>query len=120
VNISGDPVDYTPDISFTLGAYYSFDWASGRPGYARLDYYYRDTVSYIDRSSFADPNIPQFSDDIGLLDARIGVEIGQATIEFYGTNLTDENKYIDPYHAWANANRTRPRLVGILARVSFD
>lgn len=120
VNIAGDPVDYTPDISFTLGAYYSFDWASGRPGFARLDYYYRDSVSYVDRSSFADPNIPQFSDDIGLLDARIGVEFGGTTVEFYGTNLTDENKWIDPYHAWANANRTRPRVLGILARVGFD
>lgn len=120
VNITGDPVDYTPDISFTLGAYYAFEWAPGRPGYARLDYSYRDRVSYVDRSSFADPNIPQFSDDIGLLDARIGVEFGGTTVEFYGTNLTDENKWIDPYHAWANANRTRPRVLGILARIGFD
>ena len=120
VNIDGDPVDYTPDLSYTLGAYYSFEWAPGRPGYARLDYYYRDELSYVDRSSFPAANVPQFSDDIGLLDARIGLEFGRTTIELYGTNLTDENKWIDPYHAWANANRTRPRMIGVLARIDFE
>ncbi len=119
-NIAGDGVDYVPDLSYTLGAQYSFDWAAGRPGFARVDYSYRDQVTYIDRSSFPEEFLPQLSDDIGLLDARIGITLNRTTLELFGNNLTDENKTIDPYVAWSNANRTRPRMVGLKVRFDFD
>lgn len=118
-NIAGDPVDYVPKFSFTAGAHYSFNVAQ-LPAYARVDYSYRDKMSYVDRSSFPAENVPQYSDDIGLLDARLGLEWNAAWFELYGSNLTNENKWIDPYHDWTNANRTRPRAVGIKVGYKFQ
>ena len=50
------------------------------PGYVRVDYSYRDAVSYVDRSSFPAQNVPQLSDDIGLVDARFGLDWNQAMV----------------------------------------
>ncbi|WP_293863094.1 TonB-dependent receptor, partial [Steroidobacter sp.] len=112
-NLPGDPVDYVPELSYTLGANYDFDWSATMPGFFRIDYSYRDKVSYVDLSSFPLENTPQYSDDISLLAARLGMKIGQASVELFGTNLTNQNKWIDPYHEWTNANRTRPREIGV-------
>ena len=117
-NIVGDPVDYVPELSYTLGAHYSFALGT-LPSYARVDYSYRDAVTYIDRTSFPAENVPQKSDDIGLVDARLGVQWNAAFFELYGSNLTNENRWIDPYHDWTNANRTRPRAIGIKAGYNF-
>ncbi len=118
-NLAGDPVDYVPEISYTLGANYDFDLTATMPAFLRLDYSYRDKVSYIDRSVFYSQFLPYYSDDISLLSARLGVTVGDARIELFGTNLTNENKWIDPYHEWTNANRTRPREWGVKVGYSF-
>jgi len=119
VNVPGDPTDYTPEISYTLGANYDFDWTNGVPGFVRIDYNYRDAVTYIDRSSFLPSALPQRSDSIGLLNARIGATIGGLDLAVFAQNITDENKAIDPYQGWANSNRTRPRVVGVELGISF-
>lgn len=119
-NVAGDDVDYVPELSYTLGARYDFAWNERLPGFVRLDYSFRDSVSYVDRTSFPAENVPQYSDDIGLLDARVGVMWQQLTVELFGTNITDENDWIDPYHAWTNANRTRPRVVGLNMKYAFE
>lgn len=118
-NLAGDPVDYVPEISYTLGAMYDFDLTATVPAFFRIDYSYRDKVSYIDRSVFYDQFLPYYSDDISLLSARLGVTLGQANVELFGTNLTNENKWIDPYHYWTNANRTRPRELGVKVGYKF-
>jgi iron complex outermembrane recepter protein len=118
-NLPGDAIDYVPEFSYTVGGVYDFDWSATLPGYFRMDYSYRDKVSYIDLSSFPIGNTPQYSDDISLLAARLGLTIGQANVELFGTNLTNENKWIDPYHAWNNANRTRPREIGVKVAYQF-
>lgn len=118
-NIVGDATDYVPDLSYSLGAQYRFDWADNMPGFLRLDYNYRDRVSYIDRSSFPAQNLPQWSEDIALLDARIGLSWKRLRVELFGTNLANEDKYIDPYIGWKNANRTRPRTLGVQANYDF-
>lgn len=117
-SLAGDDVDYVPELSYTAGANYAFTLAANLPAYVRVDYSYRDKVSYTDRTSFPVQNLPQFSQDIGLLDARFGVDWQHAKFELYGTNLTNQNKWIDPYHGWDNANRTRPRSIGL--RVGYD
>ena len=117
-NIAGDPVDYVPKFSGTLGAVYRVNWAPRLPGYIRVDYDYRDKVDYVDRTSFPAEYLPQTSDTLNLLNARVGMVWHRADIDLFGTNLTNENKWVDPYHAWKNANRTRPRMVGI--QVSYD
>lgn len=118
VNIPGDPTDYVPEFSFTLGANYAFAWQADVPGFLRIDYTYRDAVSYIDRSSFPAQFLPQWSDKLSLLNARVGAQWNNINLEAYVLNLTDENKSVDPYQAWENANRTRPRTFGV--KVGFD
>ena len=119
-NLAGDRIDYVPRFSYTLGANYAFNWAADMPGYFRLDYSWRDKVDYTDRTSFPAANLPQQSDKIGLLDGRIGLDWKAARFELYGSNLTNENKWIDPYIGWDNANRTRPRTIGLSAGYRFD
>ncbi|WP_262692839.1 TonB-dependent receptor [Kordiimonas aestuarii] len=118
-NIVGDPIDYVPDFSFTLGANYDFMWSADMPGFFRVDYSYRDEMPYVDRTSFPGDNVPQYSDSIGLLDARIGLTSGNVKFELFAQNLTNENKWIDPYHEWNNANRTRPRTIGVKIGLDF-
>ena len=118
-NIEGDPIDYVPEFSFSVGGNYDFNWRSDMPGYIRASYNYRDEMPYADRTSFPAENVPQYSDKIGLIDARLGLTYGRTYTELYVQNLSNENKYIDPYHAWNNANRTRPRAIGIVFGVTF-
>ncbi|MEM6485042.1 MAG: TonB-dependent receptor [Pseudomonadota bacterium] len=111
-NLPGDELDYVPQLTYSLSGVYDFQWGSSRTGFVRIDYNYRDEVSYIDRSSF--DVVPQFSDSFGLLNARIALAFTEAfSVELFGTNLTNENEWQDPYHNWRNANRTRPRSVGL-------
>ncbi len=118
-NEAGDPVDYVPDFSLTFGAHYVFDWGENMPGFVRINYSYRDELSYVDRTSFPDENLPQYSDAIGLLNARIGWAKDNIEIEAFANNITNENQYIDPYHGWNNANRTKPRTIGINGTYRF-
>ncbi|MEM9421749.1 MAG: TonB-dependent receptor [Pseudomonadota bacterium] len=117
-NLPGDELDYVPEISFALSGVYEFTVRSNTPAFARLDYSYRDKVSYIDRTSF--DVFPQFSDSINLLNARVGATFNDnVTVELFGSNLTNENKWLDPYHQWHNANRTRPRTVGVKVELAY-
>ena len=119
-NIAGDPVDYVPELSYTLGAMYDFDWSATMPGFFRVDYSYRDAVSYVDRSSFpAAERAAVLRRYRAARGARRAMKIGAASIELFGTNLTNQNKWIDPYHDWTNANRTRPREIGVKVGYQF-
>jgi outer membrane receptor protein involved in Fe transport len=119
VNLIGDPVDYTPKWSYTLGANYNFIWYPAVPGFARVDFSHRDKVTYIDRSSFFPSALPQMSDSLNLLNARIGATIDKVDVQLFAENLLNEDRSIDPYVGWANANRTRPRVIGIEIGRSF-
>jgi len=115
----GDPIDYVGDASFTLSANYDFTWSDDLPGFARVDYSYRSELPYTDRGAFPAENVPQFSDTISLVNARIGLQHDNVSVELYAQNLFNVNKWIDPYHAWNNANRTKPRTVGIKVGLDF-
>lgn len=119
VNLVGDRTDYTPRWSYTLGASYDFHWAADVAGFVRADFSYRDAVTYIDRSSFLASALPQRSDSLSLLGASIGATVRGVEIELYGQNLLNQNRSIDPYQGWANANRTRPRVLGARLGYSF-
>ncbi|MBL8271652.1 MAG: hypothetical protein JNL55_34970, partial [Steroidobacter sp.] len=43
----------------------------------------------------------------------------QVSVELFATNLTNENRLMDPYWGWFQANRTRPRTVGIKVGIAF-
>jgi iron complex outermembrane receptor protein len=119
VNIPGDRTDYTPRLSYTLGANYGFQWGANAPGYFRVDFSHRDEVTYIDRSSFFAEVLPQSSQSLDLLGARLGAQINDLDVELFALNLTDQNRSIDPYTGWANANRTRPRTIGVKVGYQF-
>ena len=115
-NLPGDELDYVPELSFTVSGVREFEVKS-HPAFARVDYSYRDEVSYIDRTSF--DVVPQFSDSINQLNARLGITFDDVSVELFGSNLLNENKWLDPYHEWRNANRTRPRTVGVKVGFSY-
>lgn len=115
----GDPIDYVAGESFTLSANYDFNWSDDLPGFARVDYSYRAELPYTERESFPAENVPQLSDPISLVNARLGLQHENLSFELYATNLFNVNKWIDPYHAWRNANRTKPRTVGIKVGLDF-
>ena len=119
VNVPGDRTDYTPRVSYTVGADFGFHWSTTLPGYVRFDFNHRDAVTYIDRSSFVPAVLPQASDELNLLNARLGANFKTVDVELFILNATDENKSIDPYQGWANANRTQPRSVGLRADFRF-
>jgi len=111
----GDPIDYIPEFSYTAGLNYDFTVAGNLPGFARVDYSYRDKVSVIDRSI----TVPtMFSDETAVLDARVGMSFERWSLQVFGQNLTNENGSIDPWIYWAQAVRNRPRTYGV--RFAFD
>ncbi|CAL4869335.1 Pesticin receptor (plasmid) [Asticcacaulis sp. MM231] len=113
----GDGLDYAPKFSSTIAADYSFNWATNVPGFVHVDYVYRDKTYATDNSIL----IPrtQSSDRINLLNARVGVTWSEITAELYVTNLTNENLLVDPYDAWQQSSRTKPRTVGVSLSRNF-
>lgn len=119
VNLPGDRVDYTPKFSGTFSANKDFTLGKDVPGFVRIDYSYRDRVSYIDRSGFAAAALPQVSDKISLVNMVAGATVGGVDLSVYVRNLFDTNKAIDPYVGWTNSNRTRPRTIGVKVGYKF-
>ena len=119
VNIIGDLTDYTPKLSYSASANYDFAVASEVDGFLRVDFNFRDKVYYTDRSSFLASVLPQKSDTLSLLSARLGFDFGRFSAEIYGSNLLNINRAIDPYQGWANSNRTRPRVIGLKVGAKF-
>lgn len=118
-NAVGDPSDYVPKVSYTLAANYSFQWVTGVDGFAHVDLNHRDELLYTDRFMYYPEYITQASDPITLLGARLGINWKQTSLELFGTNLTNENKAVDPFFLWSQANRTRPRTIGVKAAFNF-
>ncbi|MBU0826163.1 MAG: TonB-dependent receptor [Alphaproteobacteria bacterium] len=119
VNVIGDRTDYTPKLSYSASANYDFAVSDTVDGFARVDFNFRDKVTYTDRSSFMASVLPQASDTVSLLNARFGFDFGRFSAEVYGSNLLNVNRAIDPYQGWANSNRTRPRVIGLKLGADF-
>ncbi|MBL8265894.1 TonB-dependent receptor, partial [Steroidobacter sp.] len=118
-NQVGDKVDYVPKFSYTFAADYSFAWAAGVSGFLHLDLNHRDEVYYTDAFLYVPGAVEQSSDSFTLLGARIGATWQQISVELFGNNLTNENKLVDPFDIWSQANRTKPRTFGVKTTYSF-
>lgn len=118
-NNVGDKVDYVPKFSYTIAADYSFDWGAGVAGFVHLDLNHRDQVYYTDRFLYVPEAVQQSSDSVTLLGARIGATWRQLSVELFGNNLTNENRLVDPFDIWSQANRTKPRTFGVKTTYSF-
>ncbi len=113
----GDPSDYTPKLSYSLATDYEFNWSPNVEGFVHADYSYRDKISATDGSVLVPRT--QWSDSVGLLNARIGAKWSSLAVELYANNITDENKTLDPYWVWQQSSRSKPRTVGITLSHSF-
>lgn len=113
----GDPLDYVPKYSFAAGAEYKFEWTARTPGFLRLDFNRRDKVHAIDRGSV--PFI-QESDQISLLNARLGLERGNWNVQLFAKNLLNEDGSQDPWLDWRDGIRPQPRTIGVRVGAQFD
>ncbi|WP_317928449.1 TonB-dependent receptor [Halioxenophilus sp. WMMB6] len=115
-SIPGDPLDYVPDYSYTLGAEYQFDYY-GRPSYVRADYNARSEITVIDRTTM--PGIGK-SDSVELLNLRLGTTIDKWRLALYVENALNENGSLDPWGNWGITMRPRPRTIGFSVGVDFE
>jgi outer membrane receptor protein involved in Fe transport len=118
-NAVGDPSDYVPKLSYTLAGDYTFPLGGAANGFVDLDLNHRDSVLYTDRFMYYPQYITQASDAFTLLGARVGARWNHVSVELFGNNLTNENKAIDPFFLWNQANRTKPRTIGLKGAYSF-
>jgi len=116
--VVGDPIDLVPDYNYSLIADYRFNWTDRYQGYVRLQYNEQDSFVFINRNSFLVNPVDE-SDVIGLLSASIGAQIGDATIELFGRNLTDETGTITPDKHASRETQYRRRSIGVRAMYEF-
>jgi iron complex outermembrane recepter protein len=86
-DFSGNRLANAPDLTYSLGAQYTFDLNNGAYIALRGDYAFRDDVD------FKRNNLPQFrSDSYSLLNARATFVTGDDRweVSLYGRNLTDD------------------------------
>jgi len=119
VNEVGDPVDYVPELSFTVAADLGFQWSAAIEGFLHLDLNYRDEVPYTDRFMYYPEFAIQTSDSFTLLNGRLGARLEKSTFELFVNNLTGVNKSVDPFDIWSQGNRTKPRTIGLKATFDF-
>lgn len=113
--IVGDPLNYSPEYTFSVGAEHQFDWSTNVPGFVRVDYNQRGESTEVARTS--SPFILT-SDVLGFLNMRIGAQWNGWTFELFGNNLSNENGS-DSVPDWGVTPRPRPRTMGIRASVDF-
>ena len=114
----GDPIDLVPDYNYSFTADYSFDWWDSRPGHFRLAYNEQSSFVFINRNSSLIYPVDE-SDDISHLNASLGMQIGDAMIELFGRNLTDDHGTITPDKHAFRETQYRRRSIGIRARYEF-
>lgn len=116
--VKGDSVDYTTDYAGTLAGTYSFSWAAEMPGFFRVDYN-RLGPSHITDRSIPEPILYK-SEVNDFLNARIGLQWNQWSIELYGANLNNEDRLQDPNGGFGFGTRPRPRTIGIRLGGNFE
>lgn len=107
----GERLPVAPKFNGSLGLEYQFKLA-GYDAFIRSDYTYVGGYYSYPNSHSAGPQgtFPE-SGDYGKLNLRTGIAIDQFTVDFYGTNLTDEDAFS---HVQAGgAYRIAPRVFGV-------
>ncbi len=87
------------------------DWVALFGG---VQYSYKSSYLFVPNSDFR-------QNDISLLDARIGADIGPFTISLYGKNLLND-RYLNGYFLFGGTDygsRALPRTFGVLARATW-
>lgn len=113
----GDPLDLVPQYSYTVWGNYSFNWFDDSPGYIRLDYNRQGKSHYRERA--ISPDYHNTSDILDMVNARVGWENGNWSLELYALNLLDEEGFIGPLSLANIASQPRPRTIGLNVDVKF-
>lgn len=111
----GDPVDFVPELQYTLAASYHGVIKGDVSGMARIDYSHQDGSVQTSRTS----GINRESEDLEIINARLGVELPRWQLYVYGRNLTDTNTAIAPSLEERQA-RPRPRSIGVQFNLTLN
>ena len=118
---TGDPIAYNPEDRFQLSVTQTFPMGQNEM-FARIEYTW-SSEQYTDGD--LDPLTIQ--DDLGILNARVGVEIDSwnSTITLWGRNITDERYYsgsFDPplLTGRMNSYPADPSTYGVTFQKSWD
>ena len=114
---AGDPLDYVPEYSFSVNADYNFNWSNSVGGFTRLEYNRQGQNSVVNRSSSLAQEEFE-SEAIGFLNAQIGAEWEQLTLELYGKNLLDEDEATTATISQVFV-QSRPRTIGVQLTYDF-
>lgn len=112
----GDPIDFVPRGSFSADVTYNFNWGSGLPGYARVDYNLQGHIYRSFRSLDA-PQTQFVTPTLHFLNARLGLTSGAWEFSIFGRNLLDEAGALRP--DVGITPQARPRTFGMSVGRSF-
>lgn len=104
----GDPVDFVPPTQYSFATIFNFDWTSTTQGLFRLDYNYQDVSRQQSRSTGFDFK----SEEIRMVNARLGFKRGVYNFAIYGRNLKDIRSALTPADQ-SKQSRPRPRSIGV-------
>jgi iron complex outermembrane receptor protein len=113
----GDPVDYAVRQSWSGFIDYRRPVFRSAKGFARLDYQHAGHSSIINRGAGVNVAIG----DRDLLNARVGVDLGQVEVAVFANNLTDVSTPIipGPYGVILQDVEPVPRLVGVNFKAKY-
>lgn len=110
----GDPIDFVPPVQYSFSTIFNFNWTLLTRGLFRVDYNYQDEMVQTNRVQ----GFNFSSEEIRLLNARIGWEMADYDFAVYAKNINDirasQSASVPAYSA-----RTRPRQIGIEANFRF-
>lgn len=118
----GDPLDYTSELTASVSGDYRWPLGSnGWSGHFRVDYQYADGYQYSLTPATEDaPGVIFFSDDVHLLNLRLGLIANRWSTYLFVDNLTNESPVIFPAAAQDREPvLQKPRSAGITLRWGF-
>jgi len=103
---AGDPLPQVPEWTFTANGQYDFS-IGANDGYFFVNYSWIDSSVSVNQSITA----PRLRPSYNLLDARIGMFIGNWNISIFGKNLTNDHANLSDNRSLAEEDPRRPRIV---------
>lgn len=113
----GDPLDDIPKYHYSFWTEYRYKWATGIPGFARIDFTQVGPEQYTNRTVYE--GYIGHSDRISMLSGTIGADFGAWTASLYVKNLLNDRGFVDAETNEDIAARARPRTVGIRFDTQF-
>ena len=109
----GDRVAYASEYNYSAAADWSFDWGENLPGRLHVDYQVVGPFDIPFRNFGAGV---LSSDELGLLNAKLGLTVGGMQLSIWGQNLLDDDGSVSPaipFGGVPSAVRPRSRTVGV-------